>query len=139
VLCDIFIHQRYNVKEPLVPGVVQTSLSAPTTINAADYCTHTSCVYWSPNQVLYPNTDGSELFITTGIRFANYALPPNCINAVVPNAQFLLTGQTFAANITSNETRPDLVSDANCLYTLGPRTVTPTYFVAGIEQFVVSN
>ncbi|RKP05097.1 hypothetical protein THASP1DRAFT_33068 [Thamnocephalis sphaerospora] len=140
VLCDVFIHRRYNIKEAPVPGVVRASLAEPPTLsNAPSYCSQNApCVYWSSSQILYPNTDGSELFLTTGLRFTSYTLPPNCTNAFVPGAPVSTSAQSLTTNATVNAVRPDLVGRAECVYTKGRQSTTRTYLVADVEKYMIN-
>ncbi|RKP24681.1 hypothetical protein SYNPS1DRAFT_29560 [Syncephalis pseudoplumigaleata] len=113
VIFNIIADQKYNIKEAPVPGSIRISLQEPEQgIKTPDYCRLTNgCTYLAANQIIFPQGNDREVFITTRISRTIYTLPPNCDSG--------------------------LPSSPECMYTRGTKNATRISYVADVENYTL--
>ncbi|KAI8055994.1 hypothetical protein BDF22DRAFT_673168 [Syncephalis plumigaleata] len=113
VIFNIVMDQKYNIKEAPVPGSIRISLQEPEGgIKTPDYCRLTQgCTYLAANQIIYPQGNDREVFITTRISRTIYTLPAGCD--------------------TGLPSRPE------CMYTRGTKNATRISYVADVENYTL--
>ncbi|KAI9599289.1 hypothetical protein BDF19DRAFT_428251 [Syncephalis fuscata] len=113
VIYNIITDQKYNIKEAPVPGSIRLSLKEPVNgVTTPDYCRLTlGCTYLAANQIIFPQGNDREVFITTRISRTIYTPPPGCDSGL--------------------PSRPE------CMYTRGTKNATSISYVADVENYTL--
>ncbi|CAG8491242.1 25345_t:CDS:2, partial [Dentiscutata erythropus] len=106
--------------EPPVPGAVRITLQAPNNLTIPSYCTGGTypCVFWSADEIRYPDDGAGVAFFTTRVSSTNYAPPSGCDFSKAQSPTDRCFFDPNSPNVRSN-------------------TLLPTSFIGDIEDYTM--
>ncbi|KAJ3126705.1 cytochrome c oxidase subunit 1, partial [Irineochytrium annulatum] len=125
IIWQIVVKTLYIAKSPVAAGSVGTSLRLNTTSlppAPPSYCTPSGniagCLFWTPDDAVYPASSSSSLFVTTRVSISYYPpVPANCSTAANPYLS--------------------LSPDYACTPLAGPPINKTSYYIANIEAMTL--